>query len=306
MAQEGAANVTFDQPIDFDDAIDRLEDKKVVPTFLTSDEISKIDPALREKGFFSARQMDVTLLQGFQDSVGNILKGKSGMAKEARDLHDLMDRIGTAPGDGGLEDIYSKGRIDLILKTNTQLSQGYGQWKQGNEEGAIDAFPAQELIRFEDRTVPREWFEIWDAAADDLGDETSATDATETGRMVALKNDPIWLAISDFGLPWPPFKFNSGMGVLDVSYEDAVDLGVMDENDDPLLPEDDDASMNDGMSGSVDGVDPALIDALGDLLGKAFGVVGDQIVKKPITSARNRAEIFHHTLSNVSEKGLSF
>ena len=60
--------------------------------------------------------------------------------------------------------------------------------------------------------------------------------ADETGRMVAMKNDPIWTAISDFGLPYPPFKYNSGMGVIDVSYSEAVDLGVMDKDDDPLPP----------------------------------------------------------------------
>jgi hypothetical protein len=274
--------MTFTDPIDFTDALDKLKSKKLVPTFLTSDEIAKIPAELRDKGFFSARQMDVTLLQAFKDSTNDILAGKSNVAKQARDLHDLMDKLGYVQGSSAIDDIYSRARINLILLTNTQMAQGFGQWKQGNEEGALDAFPAQELIRFENRQVPREWFDIWDDAADDLGDETSATDADETGRMVALKNDPIWLAISDFGLPWPPFKFNSGMGVLDVSYEDAVDLGVMDADDEPLDP--DEQSLNSGLSASIANLDPDLAQAFGNLLGDAYEKVKDAFVKKPLTN----------------------
>jgi hypothetical protein len=33
------------------------------------------------------------------------------------------------------------------------------------------------------------------------------------GRMIALKSDPIWTAISAFGTPYPPFDYNSGMWV---------------------------------------------------------------------------------------------
>ena len=38
--------------------------------------------------------------------------------------------------------------------------------------------------------------------------------------MVALKEDPVWTRISRFGQPWPPFDFNSGMGVEDVSHDE--------------------------------------------------------------------------------------
>ena len=38
---------------------------------------------------------------------------------------------------------------------------------------------------------------------------------------------PIWSAISRFGNPYPPFDYNSGMGVDDVSYDEALKLGVL-------------------------------------------------------------------------------
>ena len=56
--------------------------------------------------------------------------------------------------------------------------------------------------------------------------------------MIALKTDPIWTKISRFGHPWPPFDFNSGMGVRDVSRADAIRLGVIQAADPPpKMPE---------------------------------------------------------------------
>jgi hypothetical protein len=44
---------------------------------------------------------------------------------------------------------------------------------------------------------------------------------------VALKDSPIWTALSRFGTPWPPFDFNSGMWVEDVERQEAEDLGLL-------------------------------------------------------------------------------
>jgi hypothetical protein len=38
---------------------------------------------------------------------------------------------------------------------------------------------------------------------------------------------PIWEGISAFGLPYPPFDYNSGMGLRDVGYREALDLGLL-------------------------------------------------------------------------------
>ena len=46
------------------------------------------------------------------------------------------------------------------------------------------------------------------------------------GRMIALKDDPVWLKISDFGHPHPPFAFGSGMDMVDISRVEAVELGL--------------------------------------------------------------------------------
>jgi hypothetical protein len=68
--------------------------------------------------------------------------------------------------------------------------------------------------------------------------------------MVALKGDPVWTAISRFGTPWPPFDFNSGMGVEDIDAEEAAELGVLAGDDPPPSP--DDTDFNAGLEAEVE------------------------------------------------------
>ena len=69
-------------------------------------------------------------------------------------------------------------------------------------------------------------------------------------RMVALKSDPVWTKISRFGHPYPPFDWGSGMGVEDVSREDAIALGVIKEDYSPP-PSSPLKAFNDGLEASL-------------------------------------------------------
>jgi len=57
------------------------------------------------------------------------------------------------------------------------------------------------------------------------------------GRMIARKDDPIWTKISTFGVPYPSFDFNSGMGVRDISRREAIRLGVIAKEDETPRPQ---------------------------------------------------------------------
>jgi hypothetical protein len=125
----------------------------------------------------------------------------------------------------------------LLLETQTRLAYGLRQWRDGNNEGASMAFPAQELTCFGGGDEAAEWPQIWDEAVSQLGERSSATKARNGGRMVARKNDPVWLAISEFGRPYPPFKLGSDMSVMDVGYEEAVTLKVVRRNESSVAVE---------------------------------------------------------------------
>jgi hypothetical protein len=106
--------------------------------------------------------------------------------------------------------------LDLVVHTNTSFACGYHSFAQSVDPEMLDAYPARELVHIKGGTEPYDWKARWTAAGGKLFD----------GRMIALKSDPIWLKISDFGHPHPPFAFGSGMDMVDVSRVEAVELGL--------------------------------------------------------------------------------
>jgi hypothetical protein len=96
--------------------------------------------------------------------------------------------------------------------------------------------------------------------------------------MIALKTDPIWTDISAFDLPYAPFDYNSGMDLRDIDRDEAVDLGLIDE-DDTQNPEE--LSLNEGLSASVGAAvgESRLGFALGEWLGDLASVSKDGVVK---------------------------
>ena len=93
--------------------------------------------------------------------------------------------------------------------------------------GGLDLWPAQELVRVFARRVPRgTWKQRWAEAGGQL----------YGGRMIALKTSPVWVNISRFQQPYPPYDFGSGMGVVDIDREEAVRLGLLKETE-ALTPE---------------------------------------------------------------------
>jgi len=257
----------LDTPVDFIPAIKTITEKKLLPTSLSSAEINELNDEFDIRGLFSARTLSAQLLSGYQDELKELASGQINQATARVQIKDLIDELGGMESAdyqdaGTIKDLGSNSRIALVLRTNLDMARGFGQYAEGMTEGAFQAYPALELIRVEERNVPRDWEEIWDDAAEELGDQTRATSAEETGRMVAAKGDPIWLAISDFNQPWPPFKFNSGMGVEDVDYQDAMDLGVIDEDEIPEQPEA--LDFNEGVESSVAEMAPEIVKVLGE------------------------------------------
>ena len=95
--------------------------------------------------------------------------------------------------------------------------------------------------------------------------------------MIALKSDPIWYDISAFGQPYAPFDFNSGMDLRDVDRDEAVDLGLISEDD---TEEPEDRGLNDGLQASLGMAQQfGLGVVLGEFLGKIARVGADGVVR---------------------------
>lgn len=288
------------EPIGFDAVEKLIAEKKIKVTDLSSAQIAKLRDEFNIRGNFSARTLSAQLLGAYQDQLKAMGSGQMDMATARLHIKDMIDELEIEPPSeeeaGTITDLGSNVRIGLKLKTDLEMARGKGQYDEGMTEGALQAFPALELIRVEDRHEPREWFELWDEARAALGDETRATSADETGLMIAAKGDPIWLEISDFNQPWPPFKFNSGMGVEDVDYQEAVEQDVIDEDEIPAQPEAMD--FNEGVESSVAELAPELVSVLADSLqgiakqiGSAFQILTKPAAKKPKTISNSRSRI---------------
>ena len=179
-----------------------------------------------------------------RQNVAELVKGGKSPSEVRRDLRAYLDSIGydpdkdLAPGEksrrGTIKDLYTKSRLDVMMKTNADQAKGYASHIRATTAGAILAFPAYELVRVERRKLQRNWDERWTNAAKAVGFEGVCRD---TSKKIALKTSPIWAALSRFGNPFPPFDFNSGMGVRDVKKSVCREIGLLGPNEQPKIPD---------------------------------------------------------------------
>lgn len=213
----------FLQPVQFAEARQAREVRSVLPTGLTSAELERISPELLERATFSARVSNAQYLDEIDRVLDDMLSGKIDQATARLALKQKLDQLGYAPTPedvGTIKDFSSDARTNLVLETSASQAYGYGQWAQGQDEAILDQWPAQELYRAAAANVPRNWPAIWQNHGGELFG----------GRMIALKDDPIWSDISRFGTPYPPFDFGSHMDIRDIDRETAMSLGLIDRD----------------------------------------------------------------------------
>lgn len=249
-------------------AVARMHQKTPVAKQLTSAEWSDVPLALRERAFWTARFTLADTLQAMHDHIGkrldltrvttdrgNVYANRDNFIVEMR-KHLEMQGYVPPPGKAGtLQDHSTTGRLGMIFDINTQQAQEFARFKAETPD-TLDAFPAQELFRAESRKEPRAWHARWTQAGGHL----------TQGRMIALKDSPVWQAISAFGTPWPPFDYQSGMDLRDISRPEAQRLGLIEPGQ---LVERPDVGFNDELKKSVERYEPGIVEQLlGDFGGR--------------------------------------
>ena len=209
----------------------RREDAGSGRPAMDSAQWTHVHAALRDRAFFSARCDDARQLLAMRDAVAKVAAGELDESQARLAIRQALDKTGYAPDagkEGGIQDLRSQRRLDLIIQTNVAEARGYVRYLEGTSEGALAAFPCQELVRVRQpkggEKAMRDWNKRWREA----GGKFYGSD-----RKIAVKTDPIWSAISSFGHPWPPFDFNSGMGLRDVGRREAIRYGVIAADDPP-------------------------------------------------------------------------
>lgn len=271
-------------------SVENLRRRRIAPSPATSAQWERFPTAIRESAFFSSTVTSAQLLGGMQqdltDMLGQVREQAAG-GEAFLDRRTLVSKwrskaiaegLALPVGDpkaGGIQDITSIPRLNLIYTVQSQRAEGYASYLGDMEPGALDEFPAQELVRLEDRKMKRHWHERWRGAGGKVY-PGSGLDGRE-GRLVALKGDPIWSRINRFGTPWPPFDFGTGTWVADVSRADAEGLGLLKSGDQvSATPED----FTHGLEASADGIPQELRDELLQALGGQIRFDNERVVWK--------------------------
>ena len=199
--------------------------KALVGSNLDSSQWNQIQASLRNRAFFSSRVAQVNILAAMRDKVREYAEGETDISKIRMKIREDLQRLHYKPEPGKentIHDLLSQARLDVIIKTNVAQARGYMQYAEGMSPGAFAAFPAQEFTRIAHRRNQRaDWPQRW----------AKAGGKTYGGKMIALKDDPVWERLSVFGNPFPPFDWGSGMGVMDVDRKTAIQLGLISDEE---------------------------------------------------------------------------
>lgn len=232
------------------EALASLARRQIMPTGMGTEQIQQLGASWTRNSFFSARTLLTDLLDSYKQDIETMLNPQRitrdgaqvtvglDQAKAREQAKTLLQKLGYQPDPdkrGTIQDLSSDARINLVLETNKQVSQGEGWWAQGQDPAVLDMWPAQELFRAVEKKLRRDWVERWRRAGEATGDPIgTGWTITPDLKLIALKNHAIWDRLGDPGLfpdglgnPYPPFAFNSGMDVRDVTRAVAEELGLI-------------------------------------------------------------------------------
>jgi hypothetical protein len=211
----------------------RFLSKRIDASGLSTAQRERISADINDAAFFSSKVSDAKLLERMQDYIARAARGESGFYRNGfiSKMKSVLPgaQSETTASRGALTELSSSRRLGLIFDFQRERMNAEVFLAQGENPDHAWLYPALELIRESRRNVPRNWRERWIDAGGKL----------YAGRMIALRDDPIWRKISRFGSPTPPFDFNSGMGLEEVSRTEAERLGLIKpgESDGEALPE---------------------------------------------------------------------
>lgn len=254
--------------------------RRLMPTKLGSKELAElIAPEVKARATFSAHVESARVLDAIRKGVEDVLNltKRNGMTMRGDELMMQIQRIANDEGietgpEGTIQDVKAIPRLRLIVQMNEDMAVGYARHRDAQEQLGGE-FPAWEFTRVRSSEVPRQdWPDRWEEAARDVNFEGVATD----GRMIALKNSPIWARLSVFGTPWEPFDWGSGMGTLDVDRDTALESGALKDEDQELKPAPD--RFNANLRAGIGAMDKRIAERLESSLGDNAAIVDDSLV----------------------------
>jgi hypothetical protein len=200
-----------------------FRNKRVLPTKLRTKGFERLPLWVKEQSFFMAGVMDVQLAGAFQRAAQAVLDGEMGEAEATRIIREGITASGYQPEPGQkgtIQDLNTIHRQLINLRTNVALANGWVADAQRRQVSTL--YPAMKLVRGRNANEPRLWTEkLWPEAVAASGSKA------KPDQMAALLDDPIWLYLSDFGVPYTPLKWGSGMTQISLIKSKARDMGLL-------------------------------------------------------------------------------
>ena len=247
----------------FRQTLEELQAAGKLPFRLTQSQMAAIERSLAGQTSDIAGQTVAARLKTIQDALLSLANPQKAQRVTESGTKTVTEGFSQASArqyvtDRFVSDLISKVlNVDFMLDTNLKIVRGAGNFVRMNADPLqVDAFPALALYRDHARAVPRglkagpkgSLIEVpdddWPSRWADAGAECEDSDwlpwegDAQTGRGVALKSSDIWTHLGDVrddGIEndFPPYAFNSGFGVYEVPYKEAVELGLLDDGDKP-------------------------------------------------------------------------
>lgn len=231
----------LNKPQKYNEALNFIKNK--VPTDSIDYELleSQADE-VRIKSLFSANVENYRFLERAQRLMESFLskeveevKSPSGKKSTAlkvgsradfvQQMRDFQIKEGMATSEdfkgnqNDIKDITKLSRLNLIFDTNIRQAFGFGSHIQSMHPTILETFPAARFVRLPGAKEKRQRH-------------------AKSENEVRLKVDRDWWAnyqnspdIGGFAVPWAPFGYNSYMDKIDVSRKEAVELGLIQENE---------------------------------------------------------------------------
>jgi len=183
-----------------------------------------------ERAFFVSGVEPGVILSDFEDKARKVTSGALSYEEAQRAIREMLRNQGYEPpvlGEGGIQDLSSWVRIQVVIETNAAMAHGFRNWYSWTQDEDTAAF---KFYRSQGREDPRYWAERWNSAR--VGLEGEATEAVSSGFIrgdvvgYALANSDIWIRLSRFGTPYPPFDYLSGMNIAPIGVEEARSAGL--------------------------------------------------------------------------------
>lgn len=135
---------------------------------MTAAQMEMIANDYAERAFFVSGVEPGVILSDFEDKAGKVATGALSYEEAQQAIRETLRQQGYRPpetGQGGIQDLSSWLRIQVVMETNAAMAHGYRNWYNWTQDDSTAAF---KFYRSQGREDPRYWAERWNRARSGL------------------------------------------------------------------------------------------------------------------------------------------